>query len=161
MKNEDFSLYNYDFYKEKLDKDSLSSHPEMTKRIELLQKIFIELKTPEEALKPDKSFEDLQKIARMEILPNLYHSEDYGVGVYAIMQFLQDQEDEEYYKEWLGKVFAKIYEARKNYNLNRYLDRVEPKNQSKSYQQFLNFMWNLSMDDIQNISDFYNKKGTS
>jgi Zn-dependent protease with chaperone function len=161
MKNEDFSLYNYDFYKEKLDKDSLSSHPEMTKRIELLQKNFVELKTPEEALKPDKSFEDLQKIARMEILPNLYHSEDYGVGVYAIMQFLQDKEDEVYYKEWLGKVFAKIYEARKNYNLNRYLDRVDPKNQSKSYQQFLNFMWNLSMDDIKNIADFYNKKGTS
>lgn len=77
------------------------------------------------------------------------------------MQFLQDKENEEYYKMWLGKLFDKIYEARKNYNLNRYLDRVEPKKQSKSYQQFLNFMWNLSMDDIKNIADYYNKKGTS
>ena len=45
MKSEDFSLYNYDFYKDKLDKDSLASHPEMTKRIELLQKNFDELKS--------------------------------------------------------------------------------------------------------------------
>ena len=158
MKSEDFSLYNYDFYKDKLDKDSLASHPEMTKRIELLQKNFDELKSPEEALKPDKNFENLQKIAKMEILPNLYHSEDYGVGIYAAMQFLQDKEDEEYNKKWLGKFFDKIHEARKNYNLNRYLDRVDPKNQSKSYQQFLNFMWNLNMEDIKNIADFYNKK---
>lgn len=158
LKSEDFSLYNYDFYKEKLDKDSLATHPEMTRRIEILQKNFEELRKPEEELKPDKEFENLQKIAKMEILPNLFHSEDYGVGIYVSMQFLQDKEDEEYNKKWLGKFFDKIYEARKNYNLNRYLDRVDPKNQSKSYQQFLNFMWNLSMDDIKNIADFYNKK---
>ena len=158
MKSEDFSLYNYDFYKDKLDKDSLATHPEMTQRIEMLQKNFEELRKPEEALKPDKAFENLQKIAKMEILPNLFHSEDYGVGIYFAMQFLQDKEDEEYNKKWLGKLFDKIYEARKNYNLNRYLDRVDPKNQSKSYQQFLNFMWNLNMEDIKNIADFYNKK---
>lgn len=158
MKSEDFSLYNYDFYKDKLDKDSLATHPEMTKRIEILQKNFEELRKPEEALKPDKNFENLQKIAKMEILPNLFHSEDYGVGIYVAMQFLQDKEDEEYNKKWLGKLFDKIYEARKNYNLNRYLDRVNPKNQSKSYQQFLNFMWNLNMEDIKNFADFYNKK---
>lgn len=158
MKSEDFSLYNYDFYKDKLDKDSLATHPEMTQRIEMLQKNFEELRKPEEALKPDKAFENLQKIAKMEILPNLFHSEDYGEGIYVAMQFLQDKEDEEYNKKWLGKLFDKIYEARKNYNLNRYLDRVDPKNQSKSYQQFLNFMWNLNMEDIKNIADFYNKK---
>lgn len=161
MKAEDFSLYNYDFYKEKLDKDSLASHPEISKRIEILQKNFTELNTSEAALKPDANFENLQKIARMEILPNLFHSEDYGIGIYVSMQFLQDKEDEDYYKMWLGKLFDKIYIARKNYNLNRYLDRVEPKKQSDSYQQFLNFMWNLSIDDIKNIADYYNKKGTS
>ena len=161
MKNEDFSLYNYDFYKDKLNKDSLSSHPEMNIRIAFLKKNFEELNAPKEALKPDKSFEDLQKIARMEILPNLYHSEDYGVGIYTAMQFLQDKENEEFCKKWLGNFFDKIYLARKNYNLNRYLDRVDPKNQSKSYQQFLNFMWNLSIEDIENIATFYKVKETT
>ncbi|MCW3160510.1 M48 family metallopeptidase [Chryseobacterium oryctis] len=158
LKKEDFSLYNYNFYKEKLDKDSLSSHPEMTKRIEKLKKFFPELIQDAEILKPTEDYLSLKKAARAEILPNLYHSEDYGVGIYASLQFLQDGEDEKFYKNWLGKFFAKIYEARKNYNLNRYLDRIEPKDQSESYQQFLNFMWNLRLEEIKNITDFYQNK---
>ncbi|MCS3867728.1 hypothetical protein J3D55_000644 [Chryseobacterium ginsenosidimutans] len=155
LKKEDFSLYNYNHFKEKLDKDSLKSHPEIVLRINNLKKIFPELKTDVADEKPSDSYKTLEKIARMETLPNFYHSEDYGVGIYASLQFLQDEEEEKYYKNWLGKCFAKIYEARKNYNLNRYLDRVDPKNQSESYQQFLNFMWNLSLDEIKNIADYY------
>ncbi|WP_419488418.1 M48 family metalloprotease [Chryseobacterium bernardetii] len=161
MKKEDFSLYNYNFYKEKLNKDSLASHPEMTKRIEMLKKTFPELNTSVDPEKPSEAYLALKKTARMEILPNYFHSEDYGLGIYVAMQFLQDGEEEKYYKSWLGKCFSKIYEARKNYNLNRYLDRVEPKNQSESYQQFLNFMWNLSLEEIKNISDYYQDTGAA
>ncbi|EFK37731.1 Putative Zn-dependent protease [Chryseobacterium gleum] len=160
MKKEDFSLYNYNFYKEKLNKDSLASHPEVSRRIEMLKRTFAELKTPAASEKPSDLFVALQKTARMEILPSYFHSEDYGLGIYAAMQFLQDEEEEKYYKSWLGKCFAKIYEARKNYNLNRYLDRIEPKNQSESYQQFLNFMWNLSLEEIKNIADYYQTNET-
>ncbi|PTT37182.1 peptidase M48 [Chryseobacterium sp. HMWF028] len=160
MKKEDFSLYNYNFYKEKLNKDSLASHPEVSRRIEMLKKTFAELKTPVGPEKPTDLFLALKKTARMEILPNYFHSEDYGLGIYTAMQFLQDDEEEKYYKSWLGRCFSKIYEARKNYNLNRYLDRIEPKNQSESYQQFLNFMWNLSLDEIKNIADFYQTNET-
>ncbi len=160
MKKEDFSLYNYNFYKEKLNKDSLASHPEVSRRIEMLKKTFTELKTPFTPEKPSDLFLTLKKTARMEILPNYFHSEDYGLGIYTAMQFLQDDEEEKYYKSWLGRCFSKIYEARKNYNLNRYLDRIEPKNQSESYQQFLNFMWNLSLDEIKNIADFYQTNET-
>lgn len=160
MKKEDFSLYNYNFYKEKLNKDSLASHPEVSRRIEMLKRTFAELKTPAASEKPSDLFVTLQRTARMEILPNYFHSEDYGLGIYAAMQFLQDEEEEKYYKSWLGKCFTKIYEARKNYNLNRYLDRIEPKNQSESYQQFLNFMWNLSLEEIKNIADYYQTNET-
>lgn len=155
LKKEDFSLYNYNHFKEKLDKDSLKSHPEITLRINNLKKLFPELKIDDESEKASESYAVLGKIARMETLPNLYHSEDYGIGVYVSLQFLQDNEEEKYYKKWLGKCFAKIYVARKNYNLNRYLDRVDPRSQSESYQQFLNFMWNLNLDEIKNIADYY------
>lgn len=160
MKKEDFSLYNYNFYKEKLNKDSLASHPEVSRRIEMLKRTFAELKTPAASEKPSELFVALQRTARMEILPNYFHSEDYGLGIYAAMQFLQDEEEEKYYKSWMGKCFTKIYEARKNYNLNRYLDRIEPKNQSESYQQFLNFMWNLSLEEIKNIAYYYQTNET-
>lgn len=158
LKKEDFSLYNYNNFKEKLNKDSLASHPEVVLRIEKLRKIFPELKNDTAAEKASESYTALEKIARMETLPNLFHSEDYGVGIYTCLQFLQDNEEEKYYKDWLGKCFVKIYEGRKNYNLNRYLDRVDPKNQSESYQQFLNFMWNLSLDEIKNIAEYYQTK---
>lgn len=158
LKKEDFSLYNYNHFKEKLNKDSLRSHPEVSLRIDNLKKLFPELKSEVTDGKPSASYAILEKIARMETLPNFYHSEDYGVGIYTSLQFLQDGEEEKYYQSWLGKCFVKIYEARKNYNLNRYLDRVDPKNQSESYQQFLNFMWNLSLDEIKNIADYYQTK---
>lgn len=162
LKMEDFSAYNYSNFKEKLDKDSLASHPEITERINRLEKNFPELAKEESALESnDADFLALKKSARFEILPNFYHSEDYGAAIYTAMQFLQEDEEETYYKTWLGKNFNKIYEARKNYNLNRYLDRVDPKSQSESYQQFLNFMWNLSLDDIKNIAEFYQKKNAS
>ncbi len=158
LKKEDFSLYNYSHFNDKLNKDSLKSHPEVTMRINNLRKIFPELKNGAADEKASESYAVLEKIARMETLPNFYHSEDYGVGIYTSLQFLQDGEEEKYYKSWLGKCFEKIYEARKKYNLNRYLDRVDPKNQSESYQQFLNFMWNLSLDEIKNIADYYQTK---
>lgn len=159
LKMEDFSGYNYSNFKEKFNKDSMSTHPEVVERISLLKKNFPEISQDEASVKStDKDFLALRKTARFEILPNFYHSEDYGLGIYTAMQFLQDGEEEPYYKNWLGKNFAKIYEARKNYNLNRYLDRVDPKNQSESYQQFLNFMWNLSLEDLKNIADFYAQK---
>lgn len=158
LKKEDFSLYNYDHFNQKLNKDSLKSHPEVTMRINNLKKIFPELKAEVADEKASESYAVLEKIARMETLPNFYHSESYGVGIYTSLQFLQDGEEESYYKGWLGKCFSKIYDARKNYKLNRYLDRVDPKNQSESYQQFLNFMWNLSLDEIKNIADYYQIK---
>lgn len=159
LKMEDFSGYNYENYKEKFDKDSLSTHPEITERINRLKKNFPELAKDEASEKSEnKDFLALKKMARYEIIPNFFQSEDYGLGIYTAMQFLQEGEEENYYKDWLGKNFLKIYDARKNYNLNRYLDRVDPKNQSESYQRFLNFMWNLSLDDIKNIADFYAKK---
>lgn len=160
LKKEDFSSYDYSLYKEKLNKDSLSSHPEMVERIKRLKELFPELNKNEESIKPTDSFDKLRKIAEYERLPNLYSNEDYGIGIYLALLSLDRNSNPVYYKEWMGKCFQKIYEARKNYTLNRYLDRIDPKNQSESYQQFLNFMWNLSLGEIKNFADFYNKKSS-
>jgi hypothetical protein len=70
---------------------------------------------------------------------------------------LQNNEEEAHHKLWLGKIFQKVWDARKNYTLNRYLDRIDPKNHSESYQQFLSFMWNLKLEELKNIADFYQK----
>lgn len=159
LQKEDFSTYDYSHYKDKIDKDSVASHPEMDLRIKYLNKQFPDQNVTTNKVEPSAEFQELEKIAKLEFLPNYYQSEDFGAGIYSALQLLQKETQEtEYYKYWLGKNFEKIFEARKNYKLNRYLDRVDPKNQDESYQQFLNFMWNLSLDDIKYIAEFYNKK---
>ena len=157
LTREDFSNYNYNLFKEKINKDSVSTHPELDARISFLKNKFKELENEEKAIDGNEEFNKLRKIAKMEILPNLYNDENYGVAIYACLQFIQEDVENEYHKMWLGKCFYQIYEARKKYQLNRYLDQIDPKKQSDSYQQFLSFMWNLNLDEIKNISDYYNK----
>ncbi|TWP30055.1 peptidase M48 [Apibacter muscae] len=158
LKREDFSNYDYSLYKEKIDKDSIATHPEIEDRINKLRTYFPGMKENDIELKPSKELEELQKIAKYEQVPSLYFFEQYGAGIYICLYYLQKDPENQFYKEWLGKCFEKIYEGRKTYRLNRYLDRIEPKDQSESYQQFLSFMWNLSLDEIKNISEFYNSK---
>ncbi len=157
LKQEDFSGYNYNHYKNKLDKDSISSHPELVDRITILKNNFEELSALYKPEPADDEFNHLKHIAEMEILPNLFYDENYGKGIYTCMQYIQENKNVDYSLYWLGKFFEKIYEGRKNYKLNNYLDQIEPKKQSKSYIKFLNFMWNLKLEEIKNIAKHYNK----
>ena len=110
--------------------------------------------------KEDKAYEVLSEIADNERLPSLMHLEAYGIGVYYSLLYLQRGENPDYYKDWLGKFLNKIYIARKEYKLNRYLEQIEPKEQSESYRQFLSFMWNLNLNEIKAMADYYTKKGS-
>lgn len=155
LKQENFKIYNYDLYKSNFNKDSLASHPDIQQRLIALKKSFPQLKSLKKPIKINNETKKLKYIAQMEVLPNLYYSENYGAGVYVAMQLLQDRKEEIYNRKWLGKFFSKIYEGRKNYQLNRYLDRIESEEQNKSYQQFLNFLWNLNLTEIKHIAEHY------
>lgn len=155
FKEEDFSAYNY-MENKKLNSDSLASHPETVDRIKRLKNLFPNIEKEDITNVDDKEFEELQKIAENEMISNLYFFERYGIGIYLCLSELQRNPENEYYKYWLGKCFEKIYEGRKSYTVNRYLDKIG-KDQSDSYRLFLNFMWNLSVDEIKNIADFYTK----
>lgn len=158
MKLEDFSQYSYNNYQEKLNIDSLSTHPETSERIKKLEQLFPELKVSK-TVAAKEDFTSLQKISYHNIIPNLMFFENYGTSIYLCLLRLQTVtklEDQDYYKKLLGRNFTKIYEARKEYKLNRYLDRINPKDDSESYIQFLSFMWNLNADEIKNIADYYN-----
>lgn len=158
LEMEDFSRYDYTKFKEKIDKDSIASHPEAMERILSLQKNFPHLETIELPLEPSAKFKELQEIAKWEEVPNLFFLKQYGMAIFVSLLRLEENSDSGYYKYWLGKSFGKVYEARKQYRLNRYLDTVNPKEQSESYQQFLSFMWNLNLDELKNIADFYSEK---
>lgn len=156
MKQEDFSAYDYSKFKEDFHPDSLKAHPELSLRVDRLRRLFPELQVDSiPSAKPDSLFRELRVIAELERVHSYDFQEEYGIGVYLCLLYLEDDPDDKYYRQWLGHLFGKIYEARKSYTLNRYVDRVDPKEQSPGYQQFLNFIWNLNLKDLEQISAFY------
>ncbi len=157
LKMEDFSQYNYDLFIEKIDKDSVTTHPEMDERIAKLEKNFPDLKE-NFTKQASAEFLKLEKLAQMNLVSNLTDMENYGYAIYVCLLNIQNQIEVEHHKYWLGKNFELVHEARKNYSLNRYLDRINPKNQSESYQQFLNFMWNLNLNEFSKIATYYKKE---
>lgn len=160
LKEEDFSAYNYSSFTQKFDKDSASSHPKSKERIQYLKAIFPELAQPENITGTHISgtFDELRTLAQKKQIPNLFFKEQYGEFIYMLLVQLQKNPNNQVYKDWLGEGFQKMYEARKTYQMNKYLDRIAPKYQSESYIQFLSFMWNLKLDEIKNIASYYTKK---
>lgn len=159
LKLENFKSYDYSKYKEKIDEDSVDTHPKTEERIANIKRIFPELADEVQSVQGSAFFDSLQALAKASQPFCLDYQEEYGYGVYICLLRLQDDEKDPFYRYWLGEFFSKIYDARKRYTLNRYLDRLDPKDQSESYQQFLSFMWNLSLNEIKNIKDYY-KKGS-
>lgn len=159
LKREDFKSYDYSKYKERIEEDSVDAHPKVEERIANMKRIFPELTDEVPPTQNSAFFDSLQSLAKASQPFCLDYQEEYGYGVYICLLRLQNDEKDAFYRYWLGEFFSKIYDARKNYTLNRYLDRIDPKEQSESYQQFLSFMWNLSLNEIKNIKDYY-KKGS-
>lgn len=157
MKVEDFTSYNYNAFTEKFDKDSTSSHPVGKERVAHLVHIFPELNRESKDTAPTETFKKMKQAAEMERIPNLFVQEQYGEAVYVSLCYLQENPNDAFYRNWLGQSFQKIYEGRKNYKLNKYLDIISPKEQSQSYIQFLSFMWNLKLDEIKKIAEYYCK----
>lgn len=159
LQMEEFSSYNYSQYKEKINKDSIKSHPEVRQRIEKLATDFPELSGETEVIKENNStFLELQKLARQEDIAMLHYLEKYGISIQLILYKLNKDPENSYLKKWLGKNFMALYEAKKKYQLNRYVDRIIPKDQTKSYQQFLNFIWNLRLNELKAIGEYYSKE---
>ncbi|RIV53424.1 hypothetical protein D2V93_01115 [Flagellimonas taeanensis] len=157
---EDFSTYDYVF-EEKFSKDSLSSHPEINERVEKLKSLFPASLDIEEkdalANSENPQYQNLRLVAKKEEVPNLFLLKKYGFCIYLSLIKIEQDYRVAYHKEWMGKAFHELYKARKSYTANKYLDRINPEEHSESYQQFINFMWNLNLQEIKNIADFYSK----
>lgn len=173
LKKEDFSAYNYNLYKDKMDKDSISSHPETDHRIATLKSIKTakneDSNTTSELeaskvrneeishIKPSQTFKTLRKNARWQQVANLYYLKEYGASLYSTLLMLEDNPDSKYLLKYVGLNFKAIHKAQKEYKLNRYVEQLNPSKQSNSYFTFLNFIWNLNLNEMKGIADYYVK----
>lgn len=157
LEQEDFSQYDYVF-EEKISLDSLSTHPEIQDRIEKLKNNFTELKdweTNDKELENATDYQKLRMVAKKEQVPSLFYDKKYGFSIYLSLYRIQEGYMVDFHKKWLGKAFIEMYRARQDYMANKYLERIDPENQSESYQQFINFMWNLQLEEMKTIGEHY------
>jgi hypothetical protein len=132
----------------------LESHPEVHYRINRLSSIFPELLGNTSTV-PSNSYLELTNWAFLEQVPNLYHHKLFGYCLYTCLIFMQKGYNIEFHKKWLLACLKEIYNARKSYSASKYLDKIDPLNQPLDYQRYLHVLWNLSLDDLTNLINYY------
>jgi Zn-dependent protease with chaperone function len=156
----DFSKYNYQTGKVNIfgiHKDSLSTHPELEERILNLKKIM-----PEPQLKQDGKIDDFMKLKekiRFEDVYAHYCMEEYGRGIYLILQ-LQNFEDvtenqQLFYSYMLSLFYQKLADARRTFKFKRFVDDIDYVNFSEEYILFLTILDNLRSSELQEFSKKY------
>lgn len=156
MALEDFSSYAYGNYTQKFDEDSLSTHPDLKVRMERLQQllgdVFDEKTRPKE---PSLEFKVLKERALMQHVADLFDLKRYGYSIFITMHLLQKYPENRYLLAYLGHNFNQLYQAKKEYRFNRYVPKLNPNKQSANTVQFLNFLWNLELNDFKKIGEYY------
>jgi Zn-dependent protease with chaperone function len=152
---EDLSAYDYTLSKEKLSKDSLSSHPETRERRDQLVRSFPEISTSEARVNGSEQYAKFVAMSKLEVVPSLFHQKNFGSALHAALMMIEDNEEQEYHKAWVGKCLKELYQARREFTFSKYITQVNPKEQSAALQQFLSFMWNLGSTELQTLANYY------
>lgn len=156
LEGENFDQYHYFKKEEEYHEDSLQSHPPIDVRIQNLKKHYT-IDSDTITLSANPNFAQVSQMVGSEVLPIFYYNEDYGTALYGVIRHLSNDAHNNYLRSWLGLLFEKIYDARKNYILNRYIESVDKRDTNVSYQQFLSFIWQLNLKEIKTIADHYSK----
>jgi predicted Zn-dependent protease len=152
---EDFSGYHYS--KENVFKwsiDSLKTHPDCAARVKN-----IETKLSKDNVKDfeidNKYFINLKNAAQYELVANHYHAKEYGFSLYEALKLLKKKPNDIYLMKMVSENLKLLAKAKKEMKLNSYIPRINPKEQTNSQQRFCNFMNNLSINEIQRLTNDY------
>ncbi len=160
LKNSESDLYQGFEFRASINIDSISTHPLTEERINRLKTIMKRHNIPEnEKYTPiNTSYSDL-------VTNNLYKifetNNEIGVGIYNLLHEINLYPERETLRYGQISQFMKtILDARKKYQFNQIVEKVTPDEQSKDYQKFLTFLWNLSNKEIETIANHYEKKAS-
>ncbi len=153
----DFSKYNYQRGKRDIfgvHKDSLLTHPDKEARLLNLKKIIAA--ESQQLKKEDDRFQKFKEKIRFENVYAHYCMEEYGRGIYLILQLQNSREiDEEealFYKKMLRLFYDKLREARLAFTFKKYVDDVNVINYSEEYNLFLTILDNLRASELQELA---------
>ncbi|MDR2475188.1 MAG: M48 family metalloprotease [Bacteroidales bacterium] len=155
-----FKIDNYDIYhyKEstKFNTDSLRTHPNVGERIAALQRTFpqfLETDDPSPITVSD-TFTQWHDNAMLQNVYNEHLAEHYGNSLYEALK-LYKREQTLFLKKMIGLNFRKLYEAQKNYRLNRYVSHVNIHKYTSSYNLFCTFINNLRLGDLETFANYF------
>jgi hypothetical protein len=154
LEMEDFSKYHYS--KEHIFKwnvDSLKTHPDCAERINTIKsKKFVD--------KPDfnidsKAFNKLKLNAQYERVYNFYFFKEYGFGLYEALKLLKIKKVDTFLTKMIYENLALLTKSKKEMKLNTYIPSINPKEQTNSQQLFFNFINNLTLKELETITNDY------
>ncbi len=152
---EDFSNYKYSMKKVlKWDIDSLKTHPDCKDRIQKIEKL-INSQSNNDFQYNDKYFNELKAIADYETVSNYYYFNQYGYSLYEALKLLKKHINDQYLLKMVSNNLEKLYNAKKAFKLSTYIPSINPIEQTKSQQLFYSFITNLTLNELENLSNDY------
>lgn len=151
---EDFSGYKYSKeHSFKWNVDSLKTHPDCAARIAVIAgKKYNE--------KADYNvnavfFNKLKTQAKYENIYNFYFFKEYGYSLYEALKYLKIKKTDTFLTNIIYKNLVLLSKAKKEMKFNNFIPRIDPTEHSHSQQLFFNFMNNLSVKELETITNDY------
>lgn len=146
---ESFTQYNYQKHT-RFNTDSLRTHPNCDVRIAHLTSFAPEIKHTANAGRSSETFEKWKQSAVYQNILNEYYNQNYGNSLYEALK-LYNRKPDPLLKQWIGWNFTKLFEAKKAYELNKYVSQVNVVKYTRSYNLFSTFIFNLNLTDLETI----------
>lgn len=136
--------------KEEWNADSLKTHPDCKKRIELLEN---QAFTPgkKKFLQPDSAFRRRVDMADFEVVQSGLDGGDYGACLYQALLLLDKYPENAYLHGILGQCLYLVFQAQKNHNLGTHVERPAGDTPA-AYRTVLNFIQNLRSRELAKLS---------
>lgn len=144
-------------FTEHIDKDSISTHPNLKDRIEWLQNKF-NIQDEMKSSSASDGFLELKNKTSTDFFDIFYTNQEYGIALYELLYRIQENSEQIDKNKHLGFIFTQLYESKMNYTFNKYIPQYDRNSDDLDFQKFVNFLWKLSNEEIKTIGQYYNSK---
>lgn len=139
---------------ERVVDDSLRTHPDCQKRMELIKKQAGKPGAGSLFVQPEANFQQLKTWSQYELIENSHHFRDYGRSLFRTLELLQEHPDDAWLNAMVVRNFYYIHRYQKAHQLRTVLDLPKP-GYSKEYQKFLQFANRLQLSEMAKIGYYF------
>ena len=139
--------------------DSLKTHPDCQKRIQILEPLIQQYTTATKALNPvdAEKFREFSHRFRYEIIEHYFTADNYTKSLLHTIELLKEYPADPYLVTQVGKIFNGLYEAQTKHTLSKFTELPAPYFEP-NYNLLLQFVQNLYKEDLAAISYHFLKQ---